>query len=241
MHPRYFIAKAAAVAAALLTLTATLPAQAQDAYCSGLRNRLASIQRGASGGDVDQLYRRLSDARAEARYEGCGGGFFSGLFDRGRSPYCGRILADIRSLERQLDNARYNRWSRGNWGSDREAAALRQEMREAGCSSSSRQRSASWGPYRTLCVREEDGYFFPISTVARKGDLKTHAAACQAVCPGHPVALYYQPVDEEDVSTAVSLDGDPYAELPTAFRFRQTFDDRFSCAPKGGWASVAAL
>lgn len=225
------------LAAALLAFS---PARAQDAYCEDLRARLAAASDRA-GDNRSTVYRQLADARAAARAQGCTG-LFGGIFGRRPSPYCGRINADIRQLERRLRDLDFgSRWSWGFRGGGDDAGAIRQEMRDAGCSESPNVRTANWGPYRTLCVRTCDGYYFPISSSAQQSDLPTHAAACQAMCPGQQVSLYYQPVNRtDDAAASVSLDGQKYSDLPTAFQFRDSYNPSCTCTPEGGWASVAA-
>ena len=41
----------------------------------------------------------------------------------------------------------------------------------------------------SVCVRLCDGYYFPIGTVRRAGDIATHTAVCSSACPGAPAAL----------------------------------------------------
>lgn len=228
MIPNRLIALAALLAALILPTAA----QAQD-YCDDLRARLGQSR---GGGDDEAILRQLAEARRAASYEGCGRGLFGGgLFGR-NSGYCGRINADIARLERRLGR-RDRGPSRG------EVAFIRRQMEEAGCNRPSQpreQRAANWGPYRTLCVRSCDGYYFPISAAANRSDLDTHARACQAACPDQQVSLFYQPVGEDDIKDAVSLDGRTYSSLPTAFAYRSEYKPSCGCAPAGGWASMAA-
>jgi hypothetical protein len=95
----------------------------------------------------------------------------------------------------------------------------------------------SGGPYRTLCVRTCDGYYFPISHAAGSGELKRDETACHALCPGQEVALYVQS-SGRDGGPSVSLAGQSYAALPTAFRYRSEYDRACTCGPID--ASVAA-
>ena len=87
------------------------------------------------------------------------------------------------------------------------------------------------GTYRTLCVRSCDGYYFPISFSAAGSDLKRDAAACTALCPGQEVSLYVQQNPGEDGNAMVSLAGEPYAMLPTAYLYRARYDRTCSCGP----------
>ena len=90
-----------------------------------------------------------------------------------------------------------------------------------------------------VCVRSCDGGFFPITYSAGRGDMEDLAALCTAMCP-NAAANIYTYSGASDIETAVSLDGVPYRALPTAFRYRTTFDPSCSCkAPNQTW--VAAL
>ncbi len=85
-----------------------------------------------------------------------------------------------------------------------------------------RQSSPSGGRYRTLCVRTCDGYFFPIAYASSRQNFDRDQKACQAMCPGTEVELYYHNVPEEEADAMVSAQTDvPYADLPAAFRYRE--------------------
>jgi hypothetical protein len=88
---------------------------------------------------------------------------------------------------------------------------------------------AGFGTYRTLCVRTCDGFYFPISFSTVPGQFNTDAATCQAMCPGAEAVLYTHRNPGEDSSQMVSLSGEPYASLPTAFRFRTEYDKTCTC------------
>jgi hypothetical protein len=100
---------------------------------------------------------------------------------------------------------------------------------------SERPRSGA-GSY--VCVRACDGSFFPVSYFG--GNSSDLQEVCQSLCPNAAVALYSlpfgQPIDE-----AVSAKGEPYANLPSAHKFEQTFDASCSCrAPGQSWAEALA-
>ena len=77
------------------------------------------------------------------------------------------------------------------------------------------------GGYRTLCVRTCDGYYFPISFTASEDVFGRDEQICRSMCPGTEVRLFYHRVPDEESEDMVSLDGTPYTQLPTAFRYRQ--------------------
>jgi hypothetical protein len=78
-----------------------------------------------------------------------------------------------------------------------------------------------FGSYRTICVRACDGYYFPISFSATPGEFDRDLQACQAMCPGTEVDLYFHRVPDEEVEEMVSIAGTPYRDLPNAFRYRR--------------------
>jgi hypothetical protein len=83
--------------------------------------------------------------------------------------------------------------------------------------------------YRTLCVRSCDGYYFPISFSTTSDHFAGDQQMCQAMCPGAEVSLYVHHNPGEEVDSMVSLAGTPYSALPTAFKYRQTYDASCSC------------
>jgi hypothetical protein len=85
------------------------------------------------------------------------------------------------------------------------------------------------GTYRTLCVRTCDGFYFPISFSTVPGQFAADAAACQAMCPGTETVLYTHRNPGEDTDQMVSLSGEPYTSLPTAYKFRTSYDKACTC------------
>ncbi len=86
-----------------------------------------------------------------------------------------------------------------------------------------------FGTYRTLCVRKCDGYYFPISFSTVPARFSADEQTCQSMCPGSNVDLYIYRNPGEDVSQMVSLAGEPYSALPTAFRYRKEYDAACTC------------
>jgi hypothetical protein len=87
------------------------------------------------------------------------------------------------------------------------------------------------GSYRTLCVRACDGYYFPISFSASGDALRRDENACRALCPGQDVAIYVQRNPGDEGGPMVSLAGEPYTALSTAFRYRSAYDRGCTCGP----------
>jgi hypothetical protein len=84
-------------------------------------------------------------------------------------------------------------------------------------------RQQSGGQFRTLCVLTCDGYYFPISPSSSFRDFERDQQNCDAMCPGTEVQIYYQDAGAENAEAMVStVTGEPYAELPAAFLYRQS-------------------
>jgi hypothetical protein len=95
------------------------------------------------------------------------------------------------------------------------------------------------GTYRTACVRVCDGFYFPISYATTPAKFPEDEKTCQRLCPAAETALYTHRNPGEEMDLAVSLSGQPYSALPTAFRYRQQFDPACSCrAPGQSWAEA---
>ena len=95
------------------------------------------------------------------------------------------------------------------------------------------------GTFRTLCVRTCDGYYFPISYATTPERFNEDAQSCQRMCPAAQVQLYTYHNPGEEVNQAVTLDGQPYTALPTAFAYRKAIDKSCSCRRPGeSWAEA---
>lgn len=87
------------------------------------------------------------------------------------------------------------------------------------------------GGSQAVCVRSCDGGFFPLNYSARR-DPEQLTELCQALCPNATVSVYTRSPSKE-ISTAVSLEGEPYADLPNALKFQKSFDPSCTCKPVG--------
>ncbi len=85
------------------------------------------------------------------------------------------------------------------------------------------------GTYRTLCVRTCDGYYFPISFSTTEASFSRDSAMCSSMCPGTDARLFIHHNPGQDAKQMVALDGQPYVELESAFRYRDEFDPSCSC------------
>jgi hypothetical protein len=89
-----------------------------------------------------------------------------------------------------------------------------------------------------LCVRECDGYFFPLNYSERPG--ASLADFCKASCPNAEVSVYTR-VPGEVIETAVGLDGKPYMDLPAALKYQKSLDPACTCrAADASWADTLA-
>ena len=97
----------------------------------------------------------------------------------------------------------------------------------------------SGGSY-TVCVRSCDGAFFPVTYFGAASRSDTLEQVCRSLCPNAEVALYSFPFGGS-IDEAVSSAGEPYARLPNADKFVQSYDPSCSCRPPGeSWAEALA-
>ncbi|MEO0619339.1 MAG: DUF2865 domain-containing protein [Pseudomonadota bacterium] len=82
--------------------------------------------------------------------------------------------------------------------------------------------------YRTMCVRQCDGYYFPVSFSTLPSKFPNDASQCRSSCAA-PAELYIYRNPGAEVEQMVSLDGDAYTALPNAFRYRKEFIKGCSC------------
>jgi hypothetical protein len=92
---------------------------------------------------------------------------------------------------------------------------------------------AMGGTYRTICVRTCDGFYYPISFATSQDRFRDDEQTCQRMCPASEVALYAYHNPGEEVQQAVSLNGQPYTALPTAFSYRKAMNPACSCRKPG--------
>ena len=94
------------------------------------------------------------------------------------------------------------------------------------------------GGSEAICVRQCDGGFFPVSYSAHRGNLQDLNSLCQAECPNAEASLYTKSA-WRDVETAISLDGEPYMNLPNALKFQKQRVAACSCKPPNqSWAEA---
>jgi hypothetical protein len=95
------------------------------------------------------------------------------------------------------------------------------------------------GTFRTVCVRSCDGFYFPISFATVPARFPDDEKTCKALCPAADANLFTYRNPGEDMSSAVSISGQPYSASPNAFRYRQEFNPSCSCkAPGQTWSDA---
>jgi hypothetical protein len=96
------------------------------------------------------------------------------------------------------------------------------------------------GGSQAICVRSCDGGFFPLNFSARRANLDQLTELCKALCPNTEVAVYTRN-PARDVSSALSVDGQPYNDLPNALKFEKSVEPNCGCkAPNQSWVEALA-
>ncbi|WP_169823009.1 DUF2865 domain-containing protein [Methyloligella halotolerans] len=83
-------------------------------------------------------------------------------------------------------------------------------------------------PYRTVCVRLCDGFYYPISYSVYSSNFNHDASQCQQNCAA-PAELYVYQNPGQEMEQAISLNGQPYIDLPIAFKYRKEYIKGCSC------------
>jgi Protein of unknown function (DUF2865) len=242
-----------------LGLVLLLPELAAAQSCFSMQTEMMQLRsRATRSSDTDryeQAYREQADviARTEARARnaGCfGTGFF--LFRRTPDPSCNVLVPKLREMQANL--ARLDQMRRQGGGSPdiyrmRELEGM---MASRGCDLPRgglytstpndnwfERQPYSGGTYRTLCVRTCDGYYFPISFSTTSDRFPEDQQTCEAMCPGTEALLFYHPNPGGGPENMISITGEPYSALPTAFQYRKNLDSTCTCKPAGGYQITA--
>ncbi len=207
----------------------------------------------------------LDHMLVQSKKQGCEGGGFFALFT-GRAPQCGPLNTQIQQVRDNLDRAMSDleHLKSGNI-SDQEGQrrSLIGQLAQNNCGPQYSAAAAAQGPggfldalfgghiispggdgapsgtYHTVCVRSCDGYYFPISYSTVPSRFADDQHTCQRECPAAEVGLYSYRNPGEDMTQAVSMTGQPYTELPNAFRYRKEFVAACSCRRQGqSWADA---
>lgn len=87
-----------------------------------------------------------------------------------------------------------------------------------------RSRAYSYGGSQAFCVRTCDGRYFPISASGNQ----SKAASCNSFCPASETQVVYG----SNIDSAITEGGQPYSELPNAFRYRDELVAGCTCNGK---------
>jgi hypothetical protein len=247
-------------------------AYAQSRNCQALANTLASLERsGDKLGDIRAQTRQLERdvQRAESKYvrDGCNAAAKRGEKLTSACRAQARVVVKARDA---LEAASSQADTGAAIAQQREA--ILQEMARFNCSSRSSTRVterdrgnlfdqlfdmfddgvntrgddfegyAGYATVRTVCVRKVDGYYWPVSYSTLVEYAPNDFAQCAEQCPGMDVDLYYYDNPGQEPAQMINLQGERYADLPTAFAYRTVYDPANSCKPKvdqGGLSLVA--
>jgi len=90
---------------------------------------------------------------------------------------------------------------------------------------------------RAVCVRLCDGSFFPVNGADAHGS----QAACASQRPGAPTQVFFRASGSDQIEDAIASNGQRYAALLVAFRYRSTVDNTCTCGARGARESSVAL
>ncbi len=101
---------------------------------------------------------------------------------------------------------------------------------EGSLNESRSRRSVKHDAHRTVCVRLCDGYFWPISFATSEDNFDRDQSVCENSCAS-PAKLYVYENPGQEPEQMVSLKGQSYTKLSTAFLFRTKLDQSCKCNP----------
>jgi hypothetical protein len=208
----------------------------------------------------------LDRAVAQGHKQGCEGQGFLSIFSS-LSPQCGPVTSQIQQMRGNLDHlmSDLERIKSGNNDQDDQRHAVLGQLAQNNCGAQyTAAANAAGGPrgffdalfgggtilnpsgdgapsgtYHTVCVRTCDGYYFPVSYSTVPNRFPDDQRTCQRLCPASDVALYAFRNPGENMDQAMSLSGQPYTALPTAFQYRKQFTPSCSCRRPGqSWADA---
>lgn len=89
----------------------------------------------------------------------------------------------------------------------------------------------SGGPYKTMCVRACDGFYFPLRHNARRKNFASDAKSCRNACGSDARLFYYSLQGPDGPNAMIDLAGKKYSELPHAFAYRKALVQGCTCKP----------
>jgi hypothetical protein len=96
----------------------------------------------------------------------------------------------------------------------------------------------SEGPFRTVCVRMCDGFYFPLRDNAMHKDFAHDAQSCQSACGAEARLFYYSLRGLQSATELVDLAGRKYSDLSHAFLYRKRLIEGCGCKPEP-WSAEA--
>jgi Protein of unknown function (DUF2865) len=196
----------------------------------------------------------------QAKRMGCDSSGFFSLFS-GQSAQCGPVNNQIQQMRANLEQITTSlERLRGGFGADREnqRRSILLALAQSNCgpqyanavrgpgnfldnlfgnNNNPVPPGADLGPqsgtFRTVCVRTCDGAYFPISFATVPARFPDDERTCKALCPAAEANLFTYRNPGEDINQAVSINGQPYASSPNAFRYRQEFNPSCACKAAG--------
>ena len=87
------------------------------------------------------------------------------------------------------------------------------------------------GPYKTVCVRACDGFYFPIRHNARRRNFDSDVKSCRNACGDDGKLFYYPLRGPQGPEAMVDLAGRKYSDLPKAFAYRKALVQGCTCKP----------
>src|SRR6266478_5424534 len=198
----------------------------------------------------------LDRVTSQAKRMGCDSSGFFSLFS-GQSAQCGPVNNQIQQMRANLEQITTSlERLRGGFGADRENQRRSILLALAQSNCGPQYANAVRGPgnfldnlfgnnnnpmppgvdldpqsgtFRTVCVRTCDGAYFPISFATVPARFPDDERTCKPLCPAAEATLFTYRNPGEDINQAVSINGQPYASSPNAFRYRQEFNPSCAC------------
>ena len=250
---------AVGLVAGILALASFPVGRAAAQSCDAIQRQIAAIGSPGNSLRFERAFREqqavLIQTQQQARSAGCMGGGF--LFFRAQpQPICQVLVPKLAQMQANLGKLDRQRQGGGAQFTDARRLRMLQAMASAqGCGPGGTEQAqrnfdqdepdnrvyesdvlSRGGTFRTLCVRNCDGFYFPISFATTRGQFATDAETCQSMCPSAAAELYVHPNPGGGPEDMVSLSGERYSALPTAFQYRTSLTPSCTCntAKPGG-------
>ena len=241
------------------------PAAAHRSPTHSARSTRKPGSGGVDGIDAQQRQAQQDVKQAEGQYirDGCNAAAKAGqplvgqckvewnqiLQARAERDQAGRLnsIADQRDgIQQQMDRMGCDEGSTASFGQSHRGNLLQQIFGAFGDSFGDGNTTrgdqfsgeSGYNTIRTVCVRKEDGYYWPISFSTLVQYAQDDLATCQQQCPGLDVDLYYYSNPGQDPDQMVNLEGQPYKSLPHAFAYRTAIDPALSCKPAINYGTI---